>query len=573
MLIKGVRSCFRLLTSRQKRDYWIVLIVMSLSAIMELAGIAIVIPLISILIDYDNSVGRGVVKYLHEYMSQPEKKEFLFFLMVIGVVLVWVSGILTILSGYFNQRYLKRINAYLSVKVYRKLMLESLAEFYGRSSSEFARNVNGVSERISIGVIGVSILILSRVCQVAVVIAILLYINITVTAILVSVISVSYIIIYYVVRRRVEKLSSGNFSEGKEIQQKIIGSYRGFRTIIFDELLYDFLDKFYIMKSRTSKRAADIAIMGAMPKNMIEAVGISSLLMVSYWMGVNVTNNSSFVTTMGLLGVAAYRVLPSAQQIYHGVNQLTASLAVYNSVKANWVFGASDRFQPSDSFGVSDLEVVDLVDVTYAMGDRTVFSKLSLKIPLNSGVVRICGESGVGKSTLIELVLGLRKPSSGSVRINNIPIENIDSRSLWRRISYVVQDGYLFEGSVQDNIVLSSEKVDLERLALVADICGLDCLGSGAVFDHSAKVSENGQNFSGGQVNRLLVARGIYKDTDVVFLDEAFASLDVESAKNIILKVKFHFPCRCFVIVSHRDQELDGINNIVEVELSSVAGF
>tara|TARA_R110001592_G_scaffold12335_2_gene59056 strand:+ start:5570 stop:7276 length:1707 start_codon:yes stop_codon:yes gene_type:complete len=555
MIIDDLVACFGLLTRRQKRDFLIVVVAMSMAALMELLGVAVVIPLVSILIDYEAAISSGVLRSVHLFLGGPEKELFLMVVMLSGVLMVFTSGAVTIISIYLNQRYLKRINAELSTKIYIKFMSQNLAEFHSRSSAEFARNVNGVSERVSQGVIGVTIIIASRAFQVLFVAAVLLYVNAAVASAVVSIITISYVSVFILVRKRIVLLSNKNFDEVREVQQLVIGSYQGYKSITIDGLLPLFADRFHGIKKMASRRAANIEVIGAIPKNIIEVVGVSSLLVSAYFIGVKSDNSYAFVSVLGLFGIAAYRLLPSAQQLYHASNRLIASLAVFRAVSKQW---GGDQYRAADSVPApvpTKLDYFRVCNVTYFYGDQKVYDDLSLEIPLK-GIVRISGKSGVGKSTLFELLLGLRMPVSGVVLVNDSPLSKIDIKQLWTKISYVSQKGYVFKGSIKSNVVLNECNIDSNRLNLVANICGLNTLCSSNVFDPELEVSESGLDLSGGEANRLLLARGLYKQSEILMLDEALASLDPDSAREILQKISTTFPDRVLLLISHREEEV-----------------
>ncbi|MGA8260281.1 MAG: ATP-binding cassette domain-containing protein [Arenicellales bacterium] len=557
----GFSSCFRLLSAKQKRDYFIVTGLATLSALTDMIGMASIIPVISTLVDYDNSVKKGYLVTLYQFVGQPEKGQFLVILTLCAVALVWISGLTTMLSLFASRRFFKRVNADISARVYRTYMLEPIEKFYAKPSSEFLRNVNGVSERVASGVFGASTIIVSRTVQIVVIIALLLYVNTFVTGVIVAVIGAAYLVIYWGVKPKIVKIAAENFAESKVIQQLAIGSYQGYRGITIDGQLKQFSSRFNALKKEVLRKAANMEIIGAIPRNIIEITGITMLIAASYFIGESSRSSQHFVFVMGLFAVAAYKILPAAQQLYNAFNRITAALVVYIDVKRDW--GDLSPSPPSrgDGFDVGNCSVIEVRGLSYSIGAKCILKEISMKIELE-GVIRIAGPSGVGKSTFLELLAGLRRPQAGEIFLDEKPMASVNLPSWWSRISYLSQGAYLFEGNLRENIVLSETSVDQERLSKVADICGLQSLGEPNEFDPEFTVAENGSNLSGGQKSRVLLARALYKDTDTVFLDEAFSALDVDAAKAIIEEVQTSFPERCVIVVSHRNAELPG--NVTE---------
>lgn len=555
MFINSLLSCFRLLNRKQKRDYFVVAILATLASLTDVLGIAAIIPVISALVDFDSAVKKGHLLSLYHLVGEPEKTIFLAGLTLSAIALVWFSGLSSMWSMFASRRFLRRINADIAGRVYRRYMLQPIEEFYAKPSSEFLRNVNGVSERVALGVFGATTTILSRTVQITVMLAILLYVNILVTSIIVGVISTCYLAIFWGLKPRIVRIAAENFADTKLTQQLAIGSYQGYRSIKIDKQFEHFSSRFDDLKKEASRKAADMEIIGAIPRNLIEITGLTILIVASFLIGKSASGGQHFVFVMGLFAVAAYKILPSAQQLYNSFNGLTASLVVYMKVENEWDGLPVIWPEHPGGFEIESCQLIEVAEISYMIGGKCILNNVSMQIPLD-GVIRIAGPSGVGKSTLLELMAGLRRPQRGEIFLDGRPMSDLNLRTWWTCISYLSQGAYLFEGSVRENIVLHDSKVNQERLFNVADICGLKFLGALDIFDPEFHIAENGSNLSGGQRARVLLARALYKDTRIVFLDEAFSALDVDAAREILENLERTFPERCIIVVSHRDAEL-----------------
>ncbi len=555
MIIRSFLSCFRLLNARQKRDYFIVVVLSTLASLTDMLGMMAIIPVISALVDYDTSVRKGYLVFLYHLAGEPEKAVFLATLTLCALALVWFSGVTTMSALFASQRFFKRVNADISGRVYRRYLFQPIEEFYSRPSSEFLRNVNGVSERVASGVFGASTIILSRLIQITVILTALLYVNTFVTCVIVGIISTCYLAIFLGVKPKIVRIAAENFADTKLIQQLAIGSYQGYRGITVDQQLDHFSSRFDDLKKEASRKVANMEIIGAIPRNLIEITGLTLLIAASYLIGRTSHGSQHFVFVMGLFAVAAYKILPSAQQLYNALNRLMASMVVYMKVEDEWNGLPVIQRVPAGGSHIESCRLIEIENLSYNIGDKRILSNICMKIPL-VGVIRIAGPSGIGKSTLLELMAGLRRPQKGEVFLDGRPMSKLNLGSWWACISYLSQGAYLFEGSIRENIVLREFSVDQERLFEVADICGLNLLDGSTGFDPEFHVAENGSNLSGGQRGRVLLARALYKDTGIVFLDEAFSALDVGAARKILEKVEAAFPGRCIIVVSHRDAEL-----------------
>jgi ABC-type bacteriocin/lantibiotic exporter with double-glycine peptidase domain len=562
MLRAGLRWCYGLLTPTQRRLYWIVTLLAAFAAVMELVGVAAVIPVVSSLVEPGPHGRIRYIAWMTPLLGGADGELSPLTLTVTGAAVVWASAGITLLSLLTSRRFLRDLNSDLAARVYHWSMSQPIERFYSQPASEFARTVNGVSERIALGVVGASVVLLARSFLLIVVLSVLIFVDSLLTLILVALVFGSYLVIYLSVKPTLTRLTLRSFKEGRLIHQLVIGSYNTYRSITVDRRLPEFVDRFRQLKRSAARLAADVEIMGSIPRQGIEVVGISALLLAAYFVGKRSHDTQHFVTVLALFGVAAYRILPAAQQVYLAVSRITASLAVCAEFRPLWGnLKPAPETASSREMIASRPRVLELDRVSYRYGAAPLLSHFNARIEL-TGIVRIAGSSGAGKSTLLEILAGLRTPNSGRVLLDGRPLASLDLRQWWSRVSYLSQADYVFEGSIRENVIGGSP-ADEERFALVSSICGLERLTNDRA---NAEVAEGGVDISGGQRGRILLARALYKRSDVLLLDEAFASLDVTAARGILDRLCTAMPDRCIVIVSHREEELP--RGIVTVELA-----
>lgn len=557
-MLAEVISVFALLSPKQQREYWLVAILLTLTSIADMVGIAAIIPAITALIDYEGTVQKGYLNTLFNLLGQPEKSVFLIIVTGGAIAFIWGGAIFSTLGVFARQRYIRRISADLSTRAFGFYMNQPIEAFYDRPASEFMRNVNGVSERIATGIIDASFVIISRSIQLLVIAALLMAFDIRITIFIVLSIAVAYFLIYSLIKKALKRMSGDNFESQRQLNQMISGSFADYRNIHIDGKLKKFSEHFHQIKSKTSKKTANIEILGTIPRNFIEILGMTLLLITAYQLGKSTSDSHQLVTTISLFAVAAYKILPSAQQIYHAVSKITGALVVFQKIKLEW----KDLDTQKERIGVelSDLtpSTIEVRDLYYSHNNKDwVINNLNATITLE-GIVRISGPSGSGKTTLVEILVGLRAPQCGCVFVDGEDLKNIHKNIWWRSIAYVNQGGHLMAGSIIENVTAWSNNNDSQRYEVVSSICGLNTLPSEVII-------EGGSNLSGGQKCRVLLARALYKRSKIVILDETLSALDVPTAKKIISSIQASFPERCLIVVSHRDAELPSDYQNIEV--------
>ncbi|QQD19089.1 ABC transporter ATP-binding protein [Spongiibacter nanhainus] len=559
----AIKSALMLLTAKQQREYWLVASLLSITSIADLVGIAAIIPAITALIDFDSAVEKGYLNTLYVWLNTPEKPVFLLMVTAGAIAFIWGGALMTTLGVFARQRFIRRISADISARAFNHYMAQSIEPFYQRPGSVFLRNVNSVSESIAIGIIDSSFVILSRAVQLGVTAALLMAFNVRVTLFIFLIIASAYFLIYTFIKTKLRRMSAENFESQQQLNRMITGSYADYRNIHIDGRLRDYVQHFRQIKARTSKKTANIEILGTIPRNFIEILGMTLLLISAYFLGKSAENTHHLVTTISLFAIAAYKILPAAQQIYHAVSKVTGAATVFDKVKEEWSFlsltvSAAETYRAVDEF-----KQLTLNSVSYAhQGQNWVIQNLTATIALK-GVVRISGPSGVGKTTLIEILAGLRNPQAGSIYLDQRHLSKIPLAQWWASIAYVNQNGYLFEGPLLDNVAGNANDYDAPLYERIYDICGLDALPS-------EWISEGATNLSGGQKCRVLIARALYKKAQLLFLDETLSPLDVESAQAILNGIQQAFPACCIFIISHRSEELGF--NYQQLSLSKIGG-
>ena len=198
----------------------------------------------------------------------------------------------------------------------------------------------------------------------------------------------------------------------------------------------------------------------------------------------------------------------------------------------------------------------------------------NINLTINKGdKIGIIGTTGSGKSTLFDLLMGLLTPSKGDLVIDDIVVQNQEARLNWQStFSYVPQSVHLNEASYAENIsnTYHSDTIDLGKVQYAANLAHISSYIESSQNSYGTIVSENGINLSGGQIQRIGIARVFYQDRGVIFLDEATSALDRETEKNIIDSFKKVFRQTTMIMIAHRHTSLSFCNRIIKLDKGKV---
>ncbi|CAA9195955.1 peptidase domain-containing ABC transporter [Flavobacterium collinsii] len=225
-------------------------------------------------------------------------------------------------------------------------------------------------------------------------------------------------------------------------------------------------------------------------------------------------------------------------------------------------------YQTGDVPFDSDIDINN-VSYRYLGSDIPVLEDLTLKIPANK-VTAIVGVSGSGKTTLMKLLLKFYEPEKGEVNIGNAQLKNISQKAWRSNIGAVMQEGFIFSDTIANNIAIGVDKVDKERLVYAADVANIKEYITGLPLGYNTKIGGEGLGMSTGQKQRLLIARAVYKNPEILFFDEATSALDANNEKEIMQKLDIFFKDKTVVVIAHRLSTVMNADQIVVLDKGKI---
>ncbi len=292
------------------------------------------------------------------------------------------------------------------------------------------------------------------------------------------------------------------------------------------------------------------------PRPLIESIAIAGLMVAMAVILANGENINAVLPVLGIFGVAAFRIMPSLNRLAANFTRMRISRAAVDNVLADLDLRASARWEDADGkprkIMPSGEILFDKVSYSYPSSAGTAVNELSLSIP-EGGSVAFVGESGAGKSTVINLLLGLFDPSSGTITMAGRDTR-ADIRAWWRHIGYVPQSIYLFDDSLRRNIAIGVEDSEIDEAALERAIkmAALGPMVGSLPQGVNSVIGEDGARISGGERQRIGIARALYRDPDVLVFDEATSALDNDTEKFIMQSIDGLRDRKTIVFIAHR---------------------
>jgi ABC-type bacteriocin/lantibiotic exporter with double-glycine peptidase domain len=346
---------------------------------------------------------------------------------------------------------------------------------------------------------------------------------------------------------------------------------RGIKELRIYNLERNFLSYFKFHTKKYLKIEENINFISIIPKYYIELLGVISFVVVFRILFLNNFQYSEIILILGVFAASALKILPSINKIINSIIKIKYSYStvnlIYNEINLKKYFYGKN-FHKNISFKKS--LTLQRVFFKHENKQSFLFTNINLKIPLNK-IIGVFGESGSGKTTLIDLIIGFLRPNSGVICLDG---KNINKylRSWQDNIGYVQQFSYFIEDSIKNNITLAlkNESLDINRIGDCLKIVGLDKIIERLPNKIETRISELGNNFSGGQRQRLSIARALYKDPSILVLDEATNSLDENSENTIIKNIIKSNKDRTIIIVTHKKKLAKYCDILLEVNSGQI---
>ena len=551
----------RILTRKDQIRLSLVVLFQISFSLLDLAGVAAIGMIGALTIRGVGSQGPGdrvanVLNFLHLENQSLQKQ-----VAVLAVAATFLFLLRTLLSIVFTRKTLKflsRRGAHLTTQLFSQSLNQPFLKLQSKSQQETLYALtNGISI-ISIGVLGVLVNAIADSALLIVLFIGMVFVD-AATAFFVLIIFGSLgLIMYFTSHRRVQRLGAIDYKLTIESNQKILEVLSAYREILIRNKRSYYTRQIEKLRIRLADAVAELSFIPYISKYVLEsAVILGGVAIAGFQFLIN--DASRAVATLAIFIAAGTRIAPAVLRVQQGAIQIKGNLAVatpsldlIDELRLVAPLDESDNDFHTKHVGFSPRVSIRECNFRYPQADQDAIRKVSLKIESGEVVVFV-GSSGAGKSTIVDLLLGVLEPDSGSILISDCnPREAFEN---WPgAVAYVPQDVLIFNGSIRENIALGFEPTS------IPDDVMLDALEKAQLLDYvlalpnglDSQVGDRGARMSGGQRQRLGIARALLTKPRLLVLDEATSALDGETESNIAEGVQSLKGDVTVVMIAHR---------------------
>ncbi len=540
------------LEKRRKKQFLLILIITILNVFAEVVSLGALIPFLGVLVSPEKVFEQGVVKDIAVVFGLQTPTSI-----VTPLTLLFVGAIL--LTGVFRIAHLKATvkvtfgcGADLSEKLYQTILNQNYSQHLKLSSASIISGMGKVD--VAVNSLSQVVRLVSSFILTISIVAALIYVNPNIALTSFAFFGVAYVLINVAVKARV-KSNSVAIAENKTKTIKLLqDGLGGVRDIILDKTQEVFLRLYKDADKELRDAESSNSIIEGSPRFLMEAVGMVFVAMLAYMLSVRDGGIQNSLPLLGMLALSAQRMLPALQQAYNAwtaikghQSSLIEVVSLLDLPPELGVLVSSEKLSFDNT--------IQLTDVSFYYSQPSILAVKKINLRLNRGErIGIIGATGSGKSTLIDIIMGLLAPTSGAMSIDGKEITPEIIASWRRNVAHVPQSIFLNDGSIRDNIAfgIKKDKVNEARIKEAARCACITEFVEKMPDGYNSLIGERGVMLSGGERQRLGIARALYKDSEVIILDEATSALDVETEKKVMDSIEALPTRKTVVMIAHR---------------------
>ncbi len=548
------------------------LVLVVLMAGVETLGVISITPFLSVLGRPDIIQENPVLYSVYQYFDFVNNREFIIALGLASIVLVVFSSVFKIITQHVINRFVHLQRHALSSRLLSRYLAQPYEYFIEHNSAVLSKNVLAEVDQLMFDLVQpLSQLIAQGAIVFSMALLVLLY-DPFMAVCIVGVLGCLYGFIYWVVRKRLGIIGKERREANGERYKVCNEVLEGIKDVKVTGSAQAYKKDFDQASRLFSRHWASSETMTQAPLNIVESIGYSGLIVIALVLLLRSQDVAFVLPALGLYAFAAYRMLPAAQVMYRGFARLKSSRAALNAICIDFNLPNTHIEASTQRLKCADCIVVENVRYSYRSApSKRVLDNFDLVIPVNTSV-GIVGRSGSGKSTLMDIMLGLLLPQKGRVLVDGVEVDHTNLAAWQRSIGYVPQRIFLSDASILENIAFGvpAEMIDMnavERAAKSAQIH--EFIVSELPDAYKTRVGDRGIRLSGGQAQRIGIARALYRDPQVVFFDEATSALDAETECAVNEAIEKLLGCKTVVVVSHRLSSLEKLDSLIDIGASN----
>lgn len=536
----------RFILSEKKRKFIVIIIIMSfLLSIIETIGITAIMPFISMLSNPEIIMENKYLFLAYTFFKCDDTESFILLCAVILIIYYIFRAIYSIIYMYVVSKFSYDNYYNFSTGLFGNYIKMSYIDFTNRNSSILTKSIINESFN-TMQLIQQYMIFLCEVLTIILLYSILIFIDIKMTLVLSIILLVKALLLTKIISKIMKRQGVLRNEFQNKIYKMIGQTFGNFKFIKLKSNESNIINVFKNDYSNFTNVNIRVSVLNSLPRNILETLGFIALILIIIYIMISQNDTSKVIPIITMYALALYRILPAVNKILSSYNIIMFHSKALDIIYDDLVY----KTEKEGSSEIDFLKKITLKKVTFCYEKKNVLNAIDIVINKNDKIAFV-GKSGSGKSTLVDLIIGVNKLVSGEIFIDDEKLTTDNVKSWRKKIGYIPQSIYLFDGTIRENMSYG-EKICDEKIInvlkqariyefLIKELDGLD-----------TKVGEGGIKLSGGQKQRIGIARALCNNPDILVLDEATSALDEAVEKEIMDEIYDITRNKTLIIIAHR---------------------
>lgn len=568
-----------LLDSRDKKSLIIIFFLSLIAVFLELFGVGLVIPLMALISSEGLSQFFNLMPSIEKYFVNVSKTQLMSTFLIFIMIFFLFKSIFTVFLTWVKKKFILYLSVKISSRLLNHYLKKNMSFHTNMNSSEILRNVDQETHTLTssyfTAITDLALDFLIALCLMSM----MIYLNFYETLFIFLLLSIISVFHFYIVKKKLLTLGEERLFNTSKIIQIVNQSVSLIKEIQILNKITQVTKKFKTYQKKNAKILVYDEIVSFLPGVYFELLAVLSICLVLFLSLLNDMNISTTLTKVGIFAAIAFKLMPVLKRVLATLNNIIHHAPSLNMIFKDIIYKDEEfiRIEPEPEiktfFTNKDYnnDKIKIENLSFYYEDKNeesyknfIFENANIEIGFNS-ITGIVGKSGTGKSTFISLICGFLTPVKGNLKINNKNFTNISQ--LNKYIGYVSQHTNLIDDDIIKNICLEEDedKIDRKRVNYLIEYLELDKVIEKLPNGINSKLGEQGLKFSGGQRQKIAIARALYLERKILIFDESTSSLDSVNEKlifDLINKIKKD---KIIIFISHRSSIYSISDKVYEI--------
>lgn len=574
-MLEVLKKLYRLLSGRDRKISLLLFALMFFTGMMEVVGVALVVPFMMVVASPEGVLNHSKIKFIYDLFGFSSMHWFLLAIGVFVLCFLVFGNVLAALTSWATERFSAMQEHKMSVRLLSKYLSCPYSFFLTNNTSMLVKNVASDLYFVTDKVLRMSLELFSRVMMILLMLSLLVIVDPVLAVTVTVVLGGAYACIYMLARPVLLRLGASqaelSVSRVKALSECLNG-IKDIKLLGAEDVMLPLFSKPSLSYLRARAMSLSLEVM---PRYFLESIAFGGIVLIVLYLLAVKHSFEQAIPLLALYAFAGYRLMPILQRVYRCIVLIRTNTPrlniLYDALTSEEGEAVASNIESALPFR-RDIVLTDL-SFQYEESVDNVIDSLNLSIKHNT-TIGFVGSTGAGKTTVIDIILGLLSPTKGSLSVDGVTVDATNIRAWQKNVGYVPQVIFLTDESISRNIAfgIAYEKIDMHRVRQAAKLANLDEFVMGLPEQYDTVVGERGVRLSGGQRQRIGIARALYRDPQLLVLDEATSALDNATEENILDAITSLSHQKTVVMIAHRLTTIKTCDVIYVMDKGKIVG-